>query len=60
MSRFQGRVVIVTGGAQGMGESTARIFAAGGATVVITDVLVEKGQALAADMGVTRCSAAST
>ncbi|WP_024795810.1 SDR family NAD(P)-dependent oxidoreductase [Tomitella biformata] len=51
MSRFDGRVAIITGAAQGMGEATARLFAAEGATVVITDVLEEKGRALAADIG---------
>ncbi len=50
MPRFEDQVVVVTGGAQGMGESTARLFAAEGARVVITDVLEEKGEALAADI----------
>ena len=34
----QGRVVIVTGGAQGIGEACARRFAQEGALVVIADV----------------------
>jgi NAD(P)-dependent dehydrogenase (short-subunit alcohol dehydrogenase family) len=35
---MQGKVVIVTGGAQGIGNATARIFAAEGASVVLADV----------------------
>ena len=51
MNRFVGKVAIVTGGSQGMGEATARLLAAEGATVVIGDVLDEKGAAVAADIG---------
>ncbi|OYD66511.1 SDR family NAD(P)-dependent oxidoreductase [Rhodococcus sp. OK302] len=51
MSRFTGKVAIVTGGSQGMGESTARLLAYEGATVVIGDVLDEKGAAVAAEIG---------
>ncbi|QXW04877.1 SDR family NAD(P)-dependent oxidoreductase [Rhodococcus globerulus] len=51
MNRFAGKVAIVTGGSQGMGEATARLLAAEGATVVIGDVLDEKGAAVAADIG---------
>ena len=50
MPRFEDQVVIVTGGAQGIGEATVRLFAAEGARVVIADVLEEKGAALAADI----------
>lgn len=51
MSRFEDRVVIVTGGSQGMGAATVRLFAAEGAKVVITDIAEEQGQALAAELG---------
>jgi len=43
MSRFGGKVVIVTGGAAGMGAATARIFARDGAAVVIADLRDEEG-----------------
>jgi len=42
---------IVTGGAGGLGEATARRLAAAGASVVIADLSDERGKALAADLG---------
>jgi 3alpha(or 20beta)-hydroxysteroid dehydrogenase len=51
LARLDGKVAIVTGGAQGMGAATARLFAAEGARVVIGDVVEDKGQALAAELG---------
>jgi NAD(P)-dependent dehydrogenase (short-subunit alcohol dehydrogenase family) len=47
----QGRVVIVTGGAQGIGEACARRFAQEGAKVVIADVADGPGRALAIELG---------
>ena len=46
-----GKVFIVTGGASGLGEGTARMLAAHGAKVVIADLQVDKGEALAAELG---------
>ncbi len=46
-----GKVYIVTGGASGLGEGTARMLAAKGGTVVIADVQVEKGEAIAKEIG---------
>ena len=46
-----GKVFIVTGGASGLGEGTARMLAAHGATVLIADLQVEKGEALAIELG---------
>ena len=43
-----GRVVIVTGAAQGIGEATARLVAERGAVVVMADANVERGEAAAA------------
>jgi NAD(P)-dependent dehydrogenase (short-subunit alcohol dehydrogenase family) len=47
--RFQGKVAIVTGGANGMGRSTALLFAREGAHVVVGDVDPAAGQALEAE-----------
>jgi NAD(P)-dependent dehydrogenase (short-subunit alcohol dehydrogenase family) len=48
---IQGKVFIVTGGASGLGEGTARMLAANGATVVIADLQADKGEALAKELG---------
>jgi NAD(P)-dependent dehydrogenase (short-subunit alcohol dehydrogenase family) len=47
----QGRVVIVTGGAQGIGEACARRFAQEDAHVVIADVADGPGKVLATELG---------
>ena len=49
--RLKDKVAIVTGGAHGMGEAEARLFAEEGAAVVVADVLSELGEAVAADIG---------
>jgi NAD(P)-dependent dehydrogenase (short-subunit alcohol dehydrogenase family) len=46
-----GKVFIVTGGASGLGEGTARMLATQGGKVVIADVQADKGQALAKEIG---------
>jgi NAD(P)-dependent dehydrogenase (short-subunit alcohol dehydrogenase family) len=46
-----GKVFIVTGGASGLGEGTARMLSQHGGKVVIADLQVEKGKALAAELG---------
>ena len=51
MGRLAGKVAIVTGGARGTGEQTARLFVEEGARVVIGDVLEEEGRATANDLG---------
>ncbi|KAL6279548.1 hypothetical protein ACE6H2_016429 [Prunus campanulata] len=53
--KLQGKVAIVTGGASGIGEATARKFALHGVrAVVIADVQDEKGQNVAASIGADR------
>jgi len=49
--QLAGRRVLVTGGARGLGEAFARALLAAGARVVISDVLHERGAALAAELG---------
>jgi 3alpha(or 20beta)-hydroxysteroid dehydrogenase len=51
MGRMDGKIAIVTGGAQGQGAGICRAFVAEGAKVVIADVAKEAGQALADELG---------
>ena len=51
MGRLDGKVVIVTGAAQGLGEAHVRRFVAEGAKVVIADINAAAGEALAAELG---------
>ena len=46
-----GKVFIVTGGASGLGEGTARMLAANGGKVVIADMQAEKGESVAREIG---------
>ena len=46
--RLKDKVAIITGGAHGMGEAEARLFAAEGAKVVVADVLAADAEAVAA------------
>jgi NAD(P)-dependent dehydrogenase (short-subunit alcohol dehydrogenase family) len=46
--RLQGKVAMITGGAHGMGEAEANMFAKEGAKVVVADVLEEEGQQVVA------------
>ncbi len=48
---LNGTSSIVTGGASGLGESTARLLASRGARVVVVDMNAEKGEAVAKDIG---------
>lgn len=51
MARLAGKVAIITGAAQGMGEAHARQFIAEGAKVVLADLDEARGRALAEEMG---------
>ncbi len=48
---IRGKVFIVTGGASGLGEGTARMLAAAGGKVVIADMQVDKGEQVAREIG---------
>lgn len=49
-TKLVGKSVIVTGGANGMGEATVRAFAEAGAYVTIADVNEERGQEVAKEL----------
>lgn len=51
MGRVSGKVAIVTGAASGLGAADVRLLAAEGATVVLTDINAEQGQAMADEIG---------
>ena len=58
---ISGKVFIVTGGASGLGEGTARMLTQAGGKVVIADMQVEKGQTVAQEIGGTfiKCDVSS-
>jgi 3alpha(or 20beta)-hydroxysteroid dehydrogenase len=51
MSRLNGKVALVSGGARGIGAAIARAMVVEGAKVVMGDVLDTEGQALAQEIG---------
>src|SRR5215213_4099797 len=53
MMELQGQRALITGGASGIGEACARLFAAAGALVTIADVNVEAANELADELGGT-------
>ena len=48
--RFNGKIAIVTGAGQGIGEAYAKALAREGAAVVVADINGEKGRAVAAEI----------
>jgi 3alpha(or 20beta)-hydroxysteroid dehydrogenase len=55
MGRLDGKVALITGGAQGMGKAHVRHFVDEGARVVFGDVLDDKGAAVAAKLPEGSC-----
>jgi len=53
MGILDGKVVLVTGAARGQGAAEAKVATEEGATVIVTDVLDEEGQATAKEIGGT-------
>ena len=51
MGRLTGKVALITGASQGMGEEHGRAFVAAGAKVILTDINEEAGQKLADSLG---------
>lgn len=51
MGLLNNKKAIITGGASGIGEQAVRLFVEHGARVVIADMNVERGQALADELG---------
>jgi NAD(P)-dependent dehydrogenase (short-subunit alcohol dehydrogenase family) len=54
---WTGKVAVVTGGASGIGEATAREFAGQGAAVAIFDLNEEKGRQVAGELQAAGCAA---
>jgi len=55
MGRVDGKAVLVTGAASGIGRATAALLAAEGARVAVADIAVEPGEAAAAEIGGDAC-----
>ena len=51
MGRLHGRVAVITGAARGIGEATARLFAAEGATLILNDIDAGPLDEVARDLG---------
>jgi NAD(P)-dependent dehydrogenase (short-subunit alcohol dehydrogenase family) len=51
MQKLASKIVLITGGASGIGAECARAFVAEGAGVMLADIDVERGRAVADDLG---------
>ena len=49
--RVSGKVAVITGAASGLGEATARLMHAEGASVILTDIQDDRGRRVAAELG---------
>lgn len=50
MGRIEGKICLITGASSGLGEAAARLLAAEGGRMILTDINTEKGEALASEL----------
>lgn len=50
MNRLNNKVILVTGGASGIGEAACRLLAKEGAQVALLDINIEKGEKIVAEI----------
>lgn len=51
MGKMQGKVALVSGGAEGIGAAVGRLIVAEGGSVMLADLQIDKARALAAELG---------